>query len=74
MDLNKNFDLFSKNLDKEISSLAMLANQDDIFCLSKAFESSESSGQISLSIKFYEDKIVLYFTKQLPNSQNQQGL
>ena len=60
MDLNKQFDLFTKNLDKEVSSLAMLAKQDDIFCLSDK----------SISIKFYEDKIELHFTKQLPNSQN----
>lgn len=60
MDLNKHFELFAKNLDKEVSSLNVLAKQYGIFCFSDQ----------SISIKFYEDKIELHFTKQLPNSQN----
>ena len=60
MDLNKRLDLFTENLDKEVSSLTTLAKQYGIFCFSNK----------SISIKFYEDKIELHFTKQLPNSQN----
>lgn len=62
MDLNKRFELFAINLEKEVSSLAMLANQEDVLCLLSASEDS------STSIKFYEDKITLNFT--MLNSQN----
>lgn len=54
MDLNKHFELFAEKLDKEISYLDMLAKQYGIFCCSNK----------SVSIKFYEDKIELHFTKE----------
>lgn len=60
MDLNERLDLFTKIVDKEVSYLAKQAKKDDLFCISNK----------SISIKFYEDKIELHFTKQLPNSQN----